>query len=72
MKSSGMAKKCFGGGLHDVFIGWSKGFLPMVFYCVWYLSMVFRPILIFSVLWSVLERVGINQNKCSTSFMGKE
>ena len=23
---SGMAKKCFGGGLHNVFIGWSKGF----------------------------------------------
>ena len=34
-------KKCFGGGLHIVFIGWSKGFLPMVFYCPWYLSIVF-------------------------------
>ena len=29
--------------LQNVFIGWSRIFLPMVFYCAWYLSMAFDP-----------------------------
>ena len=61
-------KKCFGGSLHNVFIIWYMDFWPMVFYCPWYLSMVFWPIFIFRVFWSFLERVGINHNKCSSSF----
>ena len=59
-------KKCFGGVLHNVFIEWSKDFLLLVFYCPWYLSIVFLPILIFG-FYPFLERVGINHNKCSSS-----
>ena len=61
-------KKCFGGFLHNVFIGWSKDFWPMVFYFPWYLSMVFWPILIFRVFYPFGERLGINHNKFSSSF----
>ena len=62
-----VTQKCFGGVLHNVFIGWSKGFWPMVFYFPWHLSMFFLPILIFRVFYPFLERVRISHNKCSSS-----
>ena len=40
---------------------------PVVFYCPWYLPMVFLPILVFTVFYPFWERVGINHNKCSSS-----